>query len=172
MSQHVSTHALERSIRELSIGGVLALDKRRNLAGYDQLQEIEHQFQIPISGKASSGAGWTKVKLAFDVAFVFAPEQRDSPLAIPHFSYGPVVSGQPPLGSSADPNNPDSLVAVFCQVIDWARDGASDAIVGAVVGVGCSTLGGSDVEFTGYLHLTFQGYGAPSESGVGDSTNA
>lgn len=165
MTKYVSTHALERSIRAMSTGAVLSLDEKRANAGYDQLQELETQYQIPIWGVASSGVGWSKFSVAFDVQFMFAPEQRDSPLAVPHFSYGPVVSGIPsPDDVAADPNNPDSLVAIFCQVIEWGRDQAIDAIVGAVVGIGVSTIGGSDVRFDGYVHLTFQGYGNVIES--------
>lgn len=165
MSEYVSTHALERSIRELSTGGVLNLDARRAAAGYDQLQEIEAQIQIPIWGIAAAGAGWSKFEVAFDVQFMFAPEQRDSPLVTPHFSYGPVVSGVPyPVELTPDPNNPDNLVAVTCQIVEWGVDLAVGAIVGAVVGIGTSTLSGGSVKFNGYLHLTFQGYGSPLEN--------
>jgi hypothetical protein len=161
MSQYVSTHALERSIRAMSTGALLSLDAKRTDLGYDALQEIEHQFQIPIWGIASSGVGWSTFDVPFDVQFFFAPEQRDSPLAVPHFSYGPVVSGVPsPDGASADPNNPDCLVAVFCQVVEWSHDEALDVTDGARVGVGVSTIGSAvDVRFDGYVHLTFQGYG-------------
>lgn len=160
MSRNVGTHSLERAIHHLQVGGALALDARRASAGYDSLQELEHQFQIPISGTAASGIAWTTVNLTFDVTFVFAPEQRDSPLAVPHFSFGPVVSGEPASGT-VDPNNPDALVMVTAQVTDWSR-GHSDTIDGARVGVGAWS-GGEDVLFQGYVHLTFQGYGAVSE---------
>lgn len=161
MSEYVSTHALERSISALSTGALLALDAKRTANGYDALQELEHQFQIPIFGIASSGVGWNTFDVPFDVQFFFAPEQRDSPLAVPHFSYGPVVSGVPsPDGTDPDPNNPDCLVAVFCQVVEWSRDQTLDVIDGAMVGVGVSTVGSNtDVRFDGYVHLTFQGYG-------------
>lgn len=171
MTKFVSTHALERSIRSMSTDAILSLDARRTSRGYDQLQELEHQFQIPIWGIASSGVGWSSFNVPFDVEFFFAPEQRDSPLAVPHFSYGPVVSGVPsPDDAAPDPNNPDCLVAVFCQVVEWARDPAMDSVVGAVVGIGVSTIGGQvDVRFDGYVHLTFQGYGnVMDESSAGD----
>lgn len=168
MSQHVSTHALERSIAALGRVGI-ELDQRRAAAGYDQLQELEHQFQLPISGTARSGAGWTTVDVNFDVAFAFAPEQRHAPLAVPHFSYGPVVCGEPASGV-ADPDNPDALVAVFCHVVEWARDAASDAVTGARMGIGASVLGGQDVIFQGYIHLTFQGFGSLIESVPPDIT--
>lgn len=167
MSEYVSTHALERTIRQLSTGGALGLDARRSAAGYDQLQEIEAQIQIPIWGIAASGAGWSKFNIAFDVQFMFAPEQRDSPLAVPHFTFGPVVSGVPyPVEATPDPNNPDSLVAITCQIVEWGVDQALGSIIGAVVGIGTSTLGGGSVKFNGYVHLTFQGYGSPLENVV------
>lgn len=173
MTKHVSTHALERSIRQLSTGALLSLDAKRTKQGYDALQELEHQFQIPIWGIASSGVGWATFNVPFDVAFFFMPEQRDSPLSVPHFSYGPVVSGVPsPDDAAADPNNPDCLVAVFCQVVEWSRDQTNDAIDGAVVGIGVSTVGGVvDVRFDGYVHLTFQGFGnVVDDTSTGDLT--
>lgn len=154
MSKHVGTHALERAISQLAVGGTLNLDARRAAAGYDQFQEMTHQFQIPIGGTARNGWGWTEINVPFDVDFMFVPEQRDSPLAVPHFSAGPVVSVHPDAGG---------CVAVACNVVEWARDAASDAITGAVVAIGV-TSGGADRPFSGYVHLTFQGFGLVTES--------
>lgn len=165
MSPLVDTHAIERSIREMSTGAVLSLEAARSELGYDQLQEIDNQLQIPIGGLASTTVGWTKFALPFDVEFVFMPEQRDIPFTVPHFNWGAVVSGTPsPDPTTPDPNNPDSFVAICCQVVDWSRDRTRKVINGAIIGVGVSTLGGLDVVFGGYLHLTFQGKGAVAES--------
>jgi hypothetical protein len=164
MTPYVSTQALERAITA-QMKSAQSLEERRSAEGYDALQEIETQYQVPIWGIATARPAWSTFTLAFDVQFVFAPEQRDSPLSVPHFSFGPVVSGvASPDETNPDPDNPDSLVAVFCQVVEWGRDLAADAVIGAVLGVGVSTLGGADVKFDGYVHLSFEGYGTIAET--------
>lgn len=166
MTPHVDTHALERAIAQTSHGTIRSLEARRAALAYDQLQEVTNEHQVPISGIASTGIDWATFTVAFDVDFFFAPYQRDSPLSVPHFSYGAVVQGQPsPMGNTADPNNPDSLVAVSAVVVDWSRDEATGAINGAAIGVGATVgSGAQDVAFSGYVHLTFTGWGAPNES--------
>lgn len=168
MSPHVSTFALERAVRE-QMSSARSLEQLRTAAGYDALQELTTQIQLPVWGIANSGAAWQTFPVGFDVQFLFAPEQRDSALSVPHFSYGAVVGGDPyPDPSVSDPNNPDSLVAVSAIVTEWTSDRSIDAIVGAVIGVGVSTLGGKPVRFDGYVHLTFQGFGAVAEDTSSD----
>lgn len=146
----IRRHAIHRAQREVRISSPLALDARRKALGYDALQEIEHQFQVPISGVAGGTAGYAATTLEFDVDFFDAPEQRDSSLSVPHFSFGAYVTG-------AD-------VMVSCCVTAWNIDDRG-AIVGADVSIGvCSPGRTTSLAYEGYVHLTFQGYGALSEN--------
>lgn len=136
--------------RGIRMSGPIALERRRAMLGYDALQEIEHQFQVPIEGMSGSVAAYTTAELAFDVDFFDAPEQRDSPFSVPHFTFGAVVDG-------AD-------VMVSASVKSWRIDGRG-AIVGATVTIGVSSPGTTtQTAYAGYVHLTFQGYGALSEN--------
>ena len=146
----VARHSLERANRGVRISAPLALDKRRAMLGYDQLQEIEHQFQIPISGNSGNVVAFATTSLTFDVDFFDAPEQRDSALSVPHFTFGAYIEG-------AD-------IMVSAHVKAWNID-ERGAIVGADVTIGvCSPGLTSSVAYEGYVHLTFQGYGAVSEN--------
>ncbi len=146
----VARHSLERAGRGVRISAPLALDKRRAMLGYDQLQEIEHQFQIPISGMSGAVAGYATTTLTFDVDFFDAPEQRDSALAVPHFSFGAVIDG--------------ANIMVSACVKEWTTD-ERGAIIGAEVTIGVASPGTTtSAAYEGYVHLTFQGYGAVSEN--------
>ena len=159
MTRYVSTHALERAIASVSHGALVSLEARRAALAYDSLQELTIQYQTPIAGHVSTAWGWTKFTIGFDVEFVYAPQQRDSPFTVPHFNTGVVVQGEPyPLGTDADPDNPDSCVVVQQLVLDWARDPTRSIITGAVVAVGVHSGGTVDISYDGYVHWSFQGF--------------
>lgn len=165
----LSVHSVERAIKAGSLHNILDLDKRRAALGYDQMQEIEHQFQIAIEGTATTNLTWSTFDLPFDVEFYFAPQQRDSPLVVPHFTYGSAVTG-----TTTDVTNPDGLIGIMASIVGWAQD-AREAIAGARVGVGVLCGGptvDTTVDFDGYLHLTFQGFGAPGGANGGDNNAA
>jgi hypothetical protein len=167
MSRHVSVHALERSIRRMSYGSVLDLTKRRAQLGYDQLAELDHQFQLPMSGTASTASAYTSLEVAFDVEFFHAPEQRDSALTVPHFTYGVVCAVTE---QTTTPTGVSVGIMASAYVSEWREDPERQAITGAVITVGVNN-GYSNivVEFNGYLHATFQGYGAVAENGNDDN---
>lgn len=162
----LSIHSIDRAITAGSVHNILNLDKMRAAVGYDQLQEIEHQFQIAIEGTATTNLTWEVFDLAFDVEFFFAPQQRDSPLTVPHFTYGASVTGE-----TTDTANPNGVVGVLASVIGWSQDDRT-AITGSKLAVGVFCGGPSSdttVDFDGYLHLTFQGFGAPGGADGGDN---
>lgn len=145
-------HGLQRAVTGMTIGHIRSLEKRRAMLGYDALGEIQNRFQVPISGAAGAEIGWDEVEVTFDVKFVYAPEQYDSPLTMPHFTYGPVL---------------DVAVAISAAVTDWTAD-TTGAITGATVKLGACQPGASGTTaFEGFVHLTFKGFGAPKE----DSTD-
>jgi hypothetical protein len=140
----VRTHALQRSIRALTIDGIRALDKRREMLGFDAMGEFEQQFQIEL-----------EVMVAFDVDFYNAVDQRDSPYTLPHFTYGAVITGGAP-------------ALITACVRQWDIDD-TDTVHGATVAVGVCNPGTEVASrFIGQLHMTFQGYGAPVEGSPPD----
>lgn len=150
-------HALGRAVRRMSVDGAVALERRRAMLGFDQLQEIEYQYQIPISGTVDDRIFWRTVDLEFDVEFFHAPEQRDSPLTMPHFTFGAVVSGE-----SVATTNEHGAVVVTAVVSGWTTDDR-DAVIGAQLSVGVTAPDG-ECEYQGYVHLSFQGFAAPAEA--------
>lgn len=151
----VKVHALNRSIRALTIDGIRALDKRREMLGFDAMGEIEQQFQLEIEGSAGAIIAWSEVNVAFHVDFYSAADLRDSPYTVPHFTFGAVLTGGAPALISA------------C-VREWDIDD-TDTVHGAKVAVGVCNPGATQAtRFDGYLHLTFQGYGAPVEGSLPD----
>lgn len=132
------------------VSAPIALDKRRAMLNYDALQEIEQQFHVVIAGTAGSAAGYGTIALDFEVDFFDAPEQRDSSLFVPHFTFGAFIEG--------------ASLMVSASVRSWDID-SRGAIVGAEVAVGvCNPGVGTPVAYSGYIHLTFQGYGALIEN--------
>lgn len=145
------TGDLGRVMRSLTIGPVHDTDARERRARDLGLSEIDEQFQLPIAGDAGSVIAWDSVTVSFDHPFHYAPGQRDSDLDVPQFTYGAVIeSGSP--------------VIVSACVTGWIRDEDDDAVKGAVVQVGAHLPGTSEaVHYGGFVHVTFQGYGALQE---------
>lgn len=156
----VRRSAMARAQRQVRISSPVALDKRREQLGYDALSEIEQQFQLPISGLATGLMSFTSTTVDFDVEFFDAPEQRDSSLAFPHFTYGTFID----IGLG-QPTSPRGAVLVTAVVQDWVTD-VRGAFTGAQLDIGACLPGlvNGSIRYTGYIHLTFQGYGALKEN--------
>ncbi len=148
--------AINRAHRQAVISSPIALDKRRAALGYDALAESEQQFQLPISGTAQASLAWATAEVIFDVEFFDAPEQRDSVLAVPLFTFGAFI--ETTVGSS---ENPTGAVMVTACVQEWNVDDRG-AYIGATVAVG--VMASVARAYSGYVHLAFQGYGAPTEN--------
>lgn len=144
----MSRAQFQRAMGELTHGAAISRESNRALLAVDALQEIIHSFQLPIAGTAptlGSASAWGTVDIVFDVEFVDATEQRDSPFVEPNFEYGAVL---------------DVPVMLTACVTAWLRaDGRPTSIIGATVAFG--VLGNGEV-FKGHLHCSFQGYGAAS----------
>lgn len=149
----VKVHALNRSIQALTIDTIRALDKRREMLGFDAMGEFEQQFQLEIDGEAGAIIAWFDVDVRFDIDFYRAEDQRDSPYTVPHFWYGAVITTETP-----------ALISACVRA--WDIDD-SDTVHGARVAIGVCNPGATvATPFSGYVHLTFQGYGAPVEGEV------
>lgn len=146
---------LARLGRQIATGPVKALDKARAKYGIDTLGELEQQHQVAISGTAVAELAWADVDITFDIEFVNATSQRLSNLTLPHFTYGAVVDSATP-------------VLVTAVVRSWDID-SRDVISGCTVSIGVMNPAGAQA-YSGYLHLSFQGYGAPPEGDPADLT--
>lgn len=159
--KRLHTGAIARVSSQFTTEPVVALDRRREELGYDALGEVEQQFQLPITGHASEYIAWTDVEILFDVEFYNAPNQRNVPYSVPQFLTGGVVESNEP-------------VVVTAVVRQWLRKpDDADTIVGARVSVSVQAppeVGYENqlrvVPYRGYVHVAFQGFGAPGEDGI------
>lgn len=131
-----------RTVQSIQIGNALDMQKKVDQDLEMNMQEIDLQYQLPVSGIASdTSTPWATVELDFEWEFYYAPGNRDNDLAWPHMTYGAYVPGSP--------------VAVIAAVTAWKIDPDTDAITGAIVGI---TAFGENTPFEGVLHVTFQGW--------------
>lgn len=152
-------HALQRSLTKLTIGVAQDFDKRRRRSAELGLRELEEQIQIPISGQAVQGITWAKARVGFANTFFEAPSQRDSNFIRPHFTYG----------VSIDPEDDKAApvpVIVSC-MFEFTIDDKG-ATVGGWLHIGVHSPTPEIRRFQGVLNLRFQGFGASSDTGVGE----
>lgn len=147
MSEHDGTPegAVGRLLHDITIGTIQAVRSKDASDAQNEMREIEQQFQVAISGVAGAVPAFEGATLQFDVPFYYAPGQRDSDLEFPHFTYG---------------SHTNPAVGVHATVSEWVHDETNGSVIGAVVQIGAVGLG---EEFTGFAHLTFQGFGALAE---------
>lgn len=150
-----SQHALARSLRALTFGVAQKIETKRNEGAIDHLQEREQQFQLPVGGTASpdpATAVWTESAIRFETHFPSeADGMRNADFDTPQVWFGVVVTSQQPVG-------------VHACVRNWLRDEQSD-VIGAVIAATAVAYGATtNVDFRGYLHATFQGWGAPEDN--------
>lgn len=140
------TGDLSRVMRGLTIGVVRETDARDKRAKALGLNEIEEQFQIPVGGAAGTSVSMEAVELTFDYPFYFAPGMRDSDFDVPQMTYGAQLDG---------------AVIYSVAVLGWDRDVADESVKGATVGISVCAPGTTEgVSFGGFVHVTFQGFGA------------
>lgn len=145
-----NTHALSRGVHAITTGFPLALEQRRKRLALDQLGELILQFQLAIKGTAAPAIAWDLVELQFDAGFYNATEQRDSPYVVPTFWHG------------AQLNTPIPVI-ISAVVMSWTYSPDGDSIIGAKVNIGALNPSRVLAPYEGFVHLTFQGYGAVSE---------
>lgn len=142
----VLDHDLQRSLHALTIGVVRSTQRRAARRNAEGLREFEYQVQIPISGQADTEAGWDVHEVAFASPFYYAPGNRASDFDVPQLRSGASL---------------DAEVMVSVHVSDWKRDVERSAVVGALVKIGVAAPGTAvAIDYSGVVHLTFQGYGA------------
>ena len=141
--------ALERSLKALRIGPVKDIQAIQKRAEQDGLIEREEQFQISVAGVAQEFYAWDTVQINFSTVFVDATGQRDSPFDRPHISVGAELYTPVP-------------VALLATVMGWKTNDRNETL-GAKVAIGVSSTDRA-TKFRGSVHLTFQGFGQPSNT--------
>lgn len=140
-------NSLSKALDEFTHGAAESRSAKQRQLGLDALQEVIVQYQLPVSGTAVAIPAFTSITIDFDVLFVDATEQRDSPYVEPNLTFGAVL---------------DSPVMLSACVTEWTRPlNRASIINGAVVYIG--VIGTGDA-FSGNVHLSFQGYGALDEA--------
>lgn len=138
--------ALHRAVTDMTVGVARSMRAREQRNREMGFAEIQQQFQFKISGVAGVEWKWANLTVGFDYPFYYAPGQRDAEFSVPHFWYGAEV---------------DTPVAISAAVLGWTRDSDNNAIIGSTVTVG--NAGEPGAPFTGFVHLTFQGFAALGE---------
>lgn len=142
--------ALARSLNALTVGVVKAREAREEQLAPLRLGNIIQALQVPLSGKVAEKPQRIEIPVSWPYPFVYAPAQTDSNLELPHFAPGIELLSPSP-------------VIIIAQLHGWTRND-EEWTTGATVGVTAWIPGAKKKqEFTALLHLTFTGYGAPSE---------
>lgn len=148
--------AIQRSLEKLAFSIRVKAVAKANAGNAYQLTEVFQQYQIDVSGSVGSSPAFNEVQVPFQEMFYDVPGQRDSNHSEPHFTCGLVL----------DDGSPDLIYSVA--VTDWNTD-AQGNFTAATVRIGMfNPVLGSGTSFTGRLHVTFQGYSAPTDTTPAD----
>lgn len=147
--------ALARSLQAMTFGAIRASDVRRADYERDRLGEIDQQFQLPISGTATTEPQFAEVTVDFAAPFIDAYDERQSPYSDPTFTFGLHV--------------PTAEVFFSVLLRTWVLK--DEFYRGATIAVAAWSPNAS-AKFSGFVHLNFQGYGTPydDEADEGDAT--
>lgn len=148
------TGLLDRSMRALHIGTVQGASQRRMQRELEGLAERQDQFLVPVVGRGEEFPVWSEVHINFNITFVDATGQRDVPFDRPLMTYGAVVEEGGPVG-------------LLACVTRWDTNRRNE-VTGCMLSIGAVATDHAR-SFRGELHVSFEGYGAPTEA-YGDST--
>lgn len=143
----VTTHRVQRSLANLTIGTQLAFAERERRQGELRAGETEQQFKIAVNGTAGDQIAWQPTTISFDDSFVDASDRRDSDFDTPVFTFGAELRSRTPVILSA--------------VVLWWLVDEDGEVTGARLAIGAHNPGGEDVKFDAIAHLVFQGWAAP-----------
>lgn len=151
-------HALERAVTGLAIGVHREVARRRERDRDGEPAERTEQWQIDLTGRATSTPGTAVVELDFQHAFLTAIARRMSQLDRPHFHSGFELTVVNDVAGNPSATPPMMSAAV----VKWDLDGGMN-ITGASVAITAHAPVG-DLTFRGVAHLSFQGYGVVRDS--------
>lgn len=142
-------HALRRALGKVTVTHVKQREALLARHAASKLAEELFQYQLGFAGKANARPAWQPLEVQFPAPMIPAPMQRDSDLEVPQFTFGYH------LYAAAAP------VVVMGHVSQWMLDDA-DYTVGAQLQIGAYTpADNNNIDFAGYVHLTFQGFSGP-----------
>lgn len=143
---------LARSLAALTIGVQKQQEKREEQLAPTRLGNMVQAVQTPFKGEVGRTPTSTDVTVNWPYPFLYAPAQTDSNLQLPHFAPGIELLDLPP-----------APVIIIPQLHRWLRND-DEWTLGCVVGLTCWVPNAKKkVKFTGILHTTISGYGAPTE---------
>jgi hypothetical protein len=149
----VKHQQIHRSVSAMAFRISQEIHKRASETDDYALREVELQYQIDIAGQAGPFAEWQEVTITFDEILYDAPAQRNSDNDEPQVWFGVVID-------SAQP------VFINAHVSDWDINNSGHT-TGVTVRVGVFDPGqpdeAQDTYFSGRVHLTVQGFGAPDD---------
>lgn len=117
--------------------------------------EVFQHYQVDVSGTTGTGV-FTDVTINFQEVLYYAPLQRNVKTEDPQVTHGVVL------------DSGDAHVTAY--VVKWLLDDNAN-YMGAVVRIGATQVGWAPAsQFSGTLHITFQGYGIPVEDPGYDET--
>jgi hypothetical protein len=160
----VPTHAIQRSISKLAHGIAQEIRSTEQRRKDGALVECVEQFQISVSGTASDYPGWLELELNFNQRFTIGTGNRESNLQRPHFhSSFELTTGQSQNATvieSAPGGVTRSDPVIFHAVVtEWVLDDMA-MVSGCKLKLG-AVAPGDTVVFQGFVHVSFQGLGAP-----------
>lgn len=143
----VSVGQVQRAVRGLTFGTVKAADAAQTRQWTGAIDEYDQQFQVPFGGLIGKSPMWANLDVTFDVTFMYAPDERDSPYPNPLFTYGlEFLKGH---------------AFVTAAVVAWAGNGDL-GVHGATLTIGAMMPAATKLhELYGLLHLNFEGYASP-----------
>lgn len=148
--------SLQRSLAALTIGTVKAREERDAMLEPISGSNMIQYRQIPVAGKVSEKPVHAEVNVDWPYPIVAAPAQTDSDQERPHFALGVELLSTEP-------------VMIFATVIGWidADDGWTE---GARLRITAwIPRARKKHDFSAILHLTFSGYGIPTEDDPSES---
>jgi hypothetical protein len=154
-------HRLARSIRKLAIGVARDVEVRRAGRAANTMDEREEQFQIAIQGIATDYPFWQTIVVDFATAFTIAGGDRQSTLQRPQVSIGCELTDVERQNDQLVWEPVSDGVILTAVVRDYGFDDAH-AINSATVAV-CAIAPGDELTFSGFVHVSFQGFGAPRD---------
>jgi hypothetical protein len=149
-SRGVTTHRVQRSLANLTIGVARSIQEREEAQELIAAGETEQQYRIGVSGTAGAGPiDWQDGSIVFDSPFYPAPDRRDSSLLTPQFTSGYEMQSRVP-------------VIMHVVVTGWLTD-TDGTVNGVNLAFGAFVPGAQDdVKFDAVAHVTFQGWAAPA----------
>jgi hypothetical protein len=143
--KRIDHNAIQRSVGAMAYQIQDDVYRKRHAADDYKLAETMQQVQIKVSGTSGSGA-WTTETVNFSEIIYYSPRQRLNRNEDPQVWWGAVL---------------DNGRAFFSVHVEkWLLDTNAN-FTGAVIAIGAQ---GDGSQYSGTIHVTFQGRSAPTDT--------